>query len=470
MMFFRITETIVSQPLFSSLPLKSSMLDNLESLGYDHMTPIQAASLPLVLQGKDVIAKAKTGSGKTAAFAIGLLSKLNVSNFQVQGLVLCPTRELADQVAKEIRRLARFTGNIKVLTLCGGMPFGPQLGSLEHGAHIVVGTPGRIQEHIRKRSLRLDRLTTLVLDEADRMLDMGFSDALDDVVEAAPSHRQTLLFSATFPDAIAQMGRNIQYKAEQVSVTDTHSKSSIEQLFFEVDQKQRSKALIQLLAHYQPESCVIFCGTKRMCQDVADELDEKGFNALAIHGDLEQRDRDQVLIRFANKSCSILVATDVAARGLDIKGLDTVINFELSRDPEVHVHRIGRTGRAGSAGQALSLFTASESHRVNAIEDYLGQTIEFKELSSLKVDYGFDFSPTMVTLCIDGGKKDKVRPGDILGALTGDAGLSGDQVGKIDISHFRSYVAIKRASANKALGCLANGKIKGRKFKIRKLV
>ena len=469
MMFFRITETIVSQPLFSSLPLKSSMLDNLESLGYDHMTPIQAASLPLVLQGKDVIAKAKTGSGKTAAFAIGLLSKLNVSNFQVQGLVMCPTRELADQVAKEIRRLARFTGNIKVLTLCGGMPFGPQLGSLEHGAHIVVGTPGRIQEHIRKRSLRLDRLTTLVLDEADRMLDMGFSDALDDVVEAAPSHRQTLLFSATFPDAIAQMSRNIQYKAEQVSVTDAHSKSSIEQLFFEVDQKQRSKALIQLLAHYQPESCVIFCGTKRMCQDVADELDEKGFSALAIHGDLEQRDRDQVLIRFANKSCSILVATDVAARGLDIKGLDTVINFELSRDPEVHVHRIGRTGRAGSAGQALSLFTASESHRVNAIEDYLGQTIEFKELGSLKVDYGFDFSPAMVTLCIDGGKKDKVRPGDILGALTGDAGLSGDQVGKIDISHFRSYVAIKRASANKALGCLANGKIKGRKFKIRKL-
>jgi ATP-independent RNA helicase DbpA len=453
---------------FSELSLNQAMLKNLESLGYLEMTPIQAQSLPLILGGKDVIAKAKTGSGKTAAFAIGLLSKLNVKLFRVQALVLCPTRELADQVSKEIRRLARATHNVKVLTLCGGMPFGPQLGSLEHGAHIVVGTPGRIHEHIRKRSLRLDNLKTLVLDEADRMLDMGFEDAINAVVEQLPSHRQTLLFSATYPDAIVKMSEHFQYKPVEVHVESVHDDNHIEQVFYQVEKNQRMEALSQLLAHHQPKSAVVFCNTKRECQTVADYLFAEGHRAVALHGDLEQRQRDQTLVLFANGSRSILVATDVAARGLDVKDLQMVINYDLTRDAEVHVHRIGRTGRAGQQGLALSLFTVQEAYRISAIEEYLQMDITPVELPKNLVD-DKPYVPQMVTLCIDGGRKNKVRPGDLLGALTGKSGIDGKAVGKIDLFDFCTYVAIDKKSVNKALSKLSNDKIKGRKFKVRKL-
>ena len=459
----------MSTSQFADLPLSQEMLANLESLGYHQMTPIQAQSLPVTLEGRDLIAKAKTGSGKTAAFGIGLLNKLNVKRFRIQGLILCPTRELADQVAKEIRRLARFTHNIKVLTLCGGVPFGPQLGSLDHGAHIIVGTPGRVLDHLNKRTLNLDDLHTLVLDEADRMLDMGFADTLDAILHCAPAERQTLLFSATYPAEIKQMSAHIQREPVEVSIDVQHSQSHITQHYFEIDKDQRLNALTTLLGHHQPQSSVIFCNTKRQCQEVADHLANQGYSALALHGDLEQRDRDQVLVRFANQSCTILVATDVAARGLDIKELDLVISYELTRDPEVHVHRVGRTGRAGSKGLALHLCPPSEIHRVHAIEAYNDTTAQWQAIESLTVPYGVDLQPPMVTLCIDGGKKNKIRPGDILGALTGDAGIAGDQVGKIDIFPFHSYVAVHRNSARKALGRLANGKIKGRKLRVRPL-
>lgn len=446
------------------------MLKNLDHLGYKAMTPIQEQSLPLVLKNQDVIAKAKTGSGKTVAFGIGLLSKLKVQQYAVQALVLCPTRELADQVAKEIRKLARFTSNIKILTLCGGMPFAPQLSSLEHQPHIVVGTPGRIQEHLRKGSLKLDQVSTLVLDEADRMLDMGFADAIRQIIEQTPAKRQTLLFSATYPDSIKRMSSDIQHKPVEVSVEAIHSEANIEQLFYEIKKHERENTLLALLSHYQPESTVIFCNTKRQTQDVADLLSEHGHHALAIHGDLEQKDRDQVLVRFSNQSCSILVATDVAARGLDIKDLQAVINFEISRDPEVYVHRIGRTGRAGNSGLALSLFTQDEQYKLNAIEDYQQKPPICDVPASLyAANEDFTLQPPMITLQIDGGRKDKVRPGDILGALTGDAGIDGKSVGKIDIFERWAYVAIRRAVANRAQKSLAAGKIKGRKFKVRKL-
>ena len=358
---------------FSALHLKTPMLKNLASLGYAEMTPIQAHSLPLILAGKDVIAKAKTGSGKTAAFGIGLLSRMEVTSSRVQALVLCPTRELADQVGKELRRLARFTDNIKILTLCGGVPFGPQLGSLEHGAHVVVGTPGRLLDHLRRGSLDLTGLQTLVLDEADRMLDMGFQDEISALIAATPKKRQTLLFSATYPEAIAAMSATIQHEPVEVSVDEAHDEGAIEQMLYEVDKEERTAAVARILGHYRPESTLVFCNTRMECQEVADALVKRGFSALAIHGDLEQRERDQVLVRFANKSVSVLVATDVAARGLDIKELSAVINYELSRDPEIHIHRIGRTGRAGEQGLALSLVTAQESRRVQAIEDCSGQ-------------------------------------------------------------------------------------------------
>jgi ATP-dependent RNA helicase DbpA len=454
---------------FSSLHIKPAMLKNLASLGYNEMTPIQAHSLPLILSGKDVIAKAKTGSGKTAAFGIGLLTQLDVVSLSVQALVICPTRELADQVAKELRRLARFTENIRILTLCGGVPFGPQMAPLEHGAHVVVGTPGRLLDHLRRGSLKLNSLQTLVLDEADRMLDMGFQDDIASLVSATPRKRQTLLFSATYPPEILEMSADIQHEPVEVSVDEVHDEGVIEQLLFEVETEGRTGALARILAHYRPESTLIFCNTKVECQEVSDELNRMGFSALAIHGDLEQRERDQVLVRFANRSVSVLVATDVAARGLDIKELAAVINYELSRDPEVHIHRIGRTGRAGEQGLALGLVTANEKRRLNAIEAELGYTIPLGELDSLATTEEKTFLPPMVTLCIDGGRKNKMRPGDILGALTGEGGISASEVGRIDVFDFHTYVAIVRSTAELALSQLGRNRIKGRFFKVRKI-
>ncbi len=432
------------------------------------MTPIQAKSLPQVLLGKDVIGQGKTGSGKTATFGLGLLQNLDVKKFRVQSLVLCPTRELADQVAKEIRKLARAIHNIKVLTLCGGMPMGPQIGSLEHGAHILVGTPGRILDHMEKGRINLDHLNTLVLDEADRMLDMGFQDALDAIIEHTPSNRQTLLFSATFPESIEAISKRILRNPTLVKVESTHDTVSIRQHFYTVESfDDRLKATRLLLMSEQPESTVIFCNTKRDVDEVADELRYREFSVIALHGDMEQRQRDQALIQFANKSVSILVATDVAARGLDVDNLDAVINFHLARDPEVHVHRIGRTGRAGAKGFAHSFISEKESYKVAQIEEYFDFDISPKALPSEDVLNAPTFYANMVTLQIDGGKKQKVRPGDILGALTGDNGISSDHVGKINVFPMSAYVAVNTLSAKSAFKKLEKGKLKGKQFRVR---
>ena len=459
----------MAQASFSSLPLSKAQLANLTSLGYHSMTPIQAQSLPAILQGKDVIAKAKTGSGKTAAFGLGLLNKLNPRSFGVQVLVICPTRELADQVGKEIRRLARATSNIKLVLLCGGKPFGPQVGSLEHGAHIVVGTPGRLQDHLRKSTLKLDGLTTLVLDEADRMLDMGFIDVMRDIISQTPSSRQTLLFSATYPDSIKQISRSFQKNPLMVTVESEHQTSVIEQLFYEVKRQERNNSLLAIFEHYKPESTLVFCHTKKQCDEVAVWLRQNDIEALAIHGDLDQRERDQVLVRFGNNSCSVLVATDVASRGLDIKSLQAVINYELPRDPEIYVHRIGRTGRAGEKGIALSLFTEAEQIRVKAIATYQKKPSIIDVPESLDRDASFSLQPKMITIQLDSGRKDKLRPGDILGALTGEAGLMGSQIGKIDIFDMSSYVAIERTALRQAMNYLSQGKVKGRSIRARKI-
>jgi ATP-independent RNA helicase DbpA len=454
---------------FSSLPISAEQITNLDSLGYTQMTAVQAQALPLVLKGRDLIAQAKTGSGKTAAFGIGLLEQINPRFFGVQALILCPTRELADQVGKELRRLARSTPNIKLVLLCGGKPFGPQKGSLAHGAHIVVGTPGRIQDHLKRETLKLDGLKTLVLDEADRMLDMGFSDVMDWIIAKTPKQRQTLLFSATFPDAISKMSRAILRNPATVTVESEHKSDVIEQLFYEVKKHERNNTIRALFEHYKPENALVFCHTKKQCDDVASYLRDHKIAALAIHGDLEQRERDQVLVRFSNNSCPVLVATDVAARGLDIKALQMVINFELPRDPEIYVHRIGRTGRAGETGMAVSIFTESEQVRINAIEDYQKKPCIIDVYASLDRDPSFSMLPAMVTIQLDSGRKQKIRPGDLLGALTGDAGLKGSQIGKIDIFDMSSYVAVEPEAARQALNYLATGKVKGRNVRARKI-
>lgn len=457
---------IVSSIPFSTLGLAPAQLKNLSSLGFQYMTPIQAQSLPVILSGRDLIAQAKTGSGKTAAFGLGILHHLNPSYFAVQALVLCPTRELADQVAKELRRLARCMDNIKILSLCGGVPMGPQIGSLEHGAHIVVGTPGRIQDHLSRNTLDLKGLKTLVLDEADRMVDMGFYDEIRYIVDATPKRRQTLLFSATYPDSIRNDSARFLRDPAEVKVETLHDRSRIEQRFFEVEPANRNAAVAQLLEHYRPVSTLAFCNTKIHCKELVIELQERGFSALALYGELEQRDRDEILVQFANRSCSVLVATDVAARGLDIAALDAVINVDISRDAEVHIHRIGRTGRGKEKGVALSLAAPADKKWVKLIEQYQDAPAEWHKLEELTPGSAEPLTPPMETLCIAGGRKNKLRPGDILGALTGEGGLTGSQVGKINVFEFFSYVAIDRHAAEQTLRKLA-GKIKGRNFKMR---
>jgi len=459
----------VSDTSFSTLPLSPAQLENLNGLGYVQMTAIQSHSLPLALAGKDLIAQAKTGSGKTAAFALPIIAGLNPRDFGAQALVMCPTRELAAQVTTEIRRLARHHQNIKVVTLVGGQPIGPQIGSLEHGAHIVVGTPGRILDHLRKQTLSVARVRTLVLDEADRMLDMGFMDSIAAIIEATPRSRQTLLFSATYPDDILALSARFQTDPERISVESLHKESQIDQHFYICNKADKQRALHTLLLHYAPAAAVVFCNTKEATREVCRYLGAMHISALALHGDLEQRERDQVMVQFRQKSVRVLVATDVAARGLDIDDLAAVVNYDLPRDAEVYVHRIGRTGRAGKEGLALSLFADSERYKIDSIGEYLNRELSFDAVETLTVSSDKLPPPAYITLCIAGGRKDKVRPGDILGALTGDAGIAGSAVGKIDIMDRAAYVAIETAAAQKALARLRNGKIKGRKFKVRAL-
>lgn len=454
---------------FRTLPLKPALLASVDTLGYTEMTPVQAQSLPPMLEGRDVIAQARTGSGKTAAFGLSLLQSLDVSTIRLQTLVLCPTRELADQVSKSIRKLAANIPNVKLLTLCGGMPLGPQLASLTHDPHIVVGTPGRVQEHLKRGSLHGGGIKVLVLDEADRMLDMGFSEAIDDIVGRIAKHHQTLLFSATYAEEIRQVSKRLQREPVEVTVEAPHAESTIEQRFHEVDPAQKIDALAQLLGKEHAQHALVFCNMRKDVDAVADELDKRGFSALALHGDMEQRDRDEVLVQFANRSCSILVATDVAARGLDIAGLPLVVSYDIAHDPDTHTHRVGRTGRAGEAGLALTLVTPRERPKALNIEDQRGQPLPWHPLKvAPSRGKQLNLAP-MRTLVIDAGRQDKLRPGDILGALTGDAGLDAKDIGKIDVFATRAYVAIRRDLANKALERLRAGRIKGRNFRVRAL-
>ena len=452
---------------FDQLSLSPSTLATLAQLGYEAMTPVQAAALPLALAGNDLIVQARTGSGKTAAFALTLLARLQARQFAVQALVLCPTRELADQVTLEIRRLARADDNVKVLTLCGGAPIRNQLASLEHGAHVVVGTPGRILDHLERGSLSLAGLQILVLDEADRMLDMGFFDDIAAVARQCPPRRQTLLFSATYPEGIATLSARFLREPKEVKVAGGHPAGKIRQRFYEVDDSARLHAVGRLLNHYRPASTLAFCNTKQQCRDLVAVLTAEGLSALALHGDLEQRDRDQVLVQFANRSCSVLVATDVAARGLDIAGLEAVINVDIAPDPETHVHRIGRTGRADADGWAFSLASMDEMGRVGRIEQTQGITSEWHPVDQLTPAAGGPLQPPMVTLQILGGRKEKIRAGDVLGALTKDAGFAASQIGKINVNDFSTYVAVDREIAHEALRRLNAGRVKGRSVKVR---
>ena len=468
---------IESPALFSSLPLPPALLQTLQQLGYAAMTPIQAATLPPALAGRDLIAQARTGSGKTAAYAIALLMRLRPRGAEagppgpapVQALVLCPTRELAEQVSGELRRLARAEDNLKVLTLCGGAPMRPQLASLAHGAQVVVGTPGRLLDHLARGSLGLASLNTLVLDEADRMLDMGFHDDIAAVARHCPAQRQTLLFSATYPEGIAGLSAALMREPLQIRLEQAPAATQIRQRFYEVREDERLHAVGLLLDHYRPLGTLAFCNTKQQCRDLVAVLRGRGLAALELHGDLEQRERDQTLVCFANRSASVLVATDIAARGLDIAQLEAVINVEITPEPATHTHRIGRTGRVDAAGWAFSLASLDEMGRVGAIEQALGFVSDWHPLAELTPAAGEPLQPPMRTLQILGGRKAKIRAGDVLGALTQDLGLAAAQVGRIDINDHATYVAVERGVAAQVLRRLASGRIKGRSVKARLL-
>ncbi len=466
------TSSSASSDGFGALYLSSASLTNLEQLGYTRMTPIQAASLPVTLAGQDLIAQASTGSGKTAAFGLPLVERLTsagVPGAPVQAVVLCPTRELADQVTQEIRRLARARPNVKVVTLCGGVALRGQVQSLEHGADVVVGTPGRILDHLERGSLNLASVSTLVLDEADRMLDMGFFDDIAKVVRQCAKDRQTLLFSATYPEGIDKLAAQFMRAPQTVKVEALHSAYKIRQIFVEVAETERLHAVSTLLAHFRPERTLAFCNTKQQCRDLVEVLQAQGYVALALYGELEQRERDQVLVQFANRSCSVLVATDVAARGLDVEGLEAVINVDVTPDPEVHIHRIGRTGRGDAEGLAITLASMDEMGRVGRIEQLQGRESHWQALDSFQPVAGGRLLPPMHTLQIVGGRKEKIRPGDVMGALAGECGLTREQVGKINVNEFSTYVAVLAELAQNVAVALSKGKIKGRSVKVRLL-
>ncbi|WP_018412515.1 ATP-dependent RNA helicase DbpA [Methyloversatilis thermotolerans] len=452
---------------FDTLPLSAATLANLGALGFNAMTPVQAAALPAALAGRDLIAQARTGSGKTAAFSLPLLQKLNPRWFSPQGLVLCPTRELADQVAREMRKLARGIPNIKILTLCGGAKIGPQIDSLAHGAHVVVGTPGRLLDHIERRTLDLRGISTLVLDEADRMLDMGFFDDIADVVRQCPPARQTLMFSATFPDGVERIAAQFMREAERIAVDTAHAPRAVDEVFIEIDEAARLATAVDLLRRVRPVSTLAFCNTRRRCHDLVQKLGEAGIVAIELVGDMEQRDRDRALLRFAQQSVSVLVATDVAARGLDIAGLDAVVSVDLTPDPEVHVHRIGRTGRGDAAGRAYALVAPFEQVRAQRIADMRGQPLMWQTLDALGSADPAPLQPPMATVQILGGRKEKMRPGDVLGALTAWAGFTREQIGRIDITDYLTFVAVERSIARAVVLKLDGGMVKGRYVKVK---
>ncbi len=455
---------------FTTLPLRPGLMLGIERLGYLEMTEIQEHALPDALAGRDLVGHARTGSGKTAVFGLALLQQLELADRSVQSLVLCPTRELAEQLTGAIRALAVGLEGTRALTVTGGAEVWPQRKAIEAGVHVVVGTPGRVLQHLERGWLSLAKLRSLVLDEADRMLDMGFEEEVSGIVSHAPEPRQTLLFSATWPDKIARLSADIQSDPCVVRAEALVDAQVLRQSALLCTWETRDDALCGLLRSRQPTPTLVFCETRAQCQEVSALLRRKGADALELHGDLEQRERDEVLVRMRNGSALILVATNVAARGLDMAELRLVICYQLSADPLVHVHRVGRTARAEAEGEAVSLVAgARETRYLDAIEAHMGSPIPRTTWAETAGASLAGWSAPFRTLAVLGGRKDKLRAGDILGALTRDGGVEGEDVGKIVLTDQRIWVAVRRAVAPKAARGLHNQRIKKKRFRVRLL-
>lgn len=443
---------------FKSISLHAPLQTALERLNFTSMTPIQHESLPVILNGKDIIAQASTGSGKTLAFALGILQNVNPRFFAAQSLVLCPTRELAEQVATVIRSCASEIGNIKLLTLCGGVPMKAQRHSLTHGAHIIVGTPGRVLKLLSMDDLDLKSCKIAVLDEADQMVDMGFIDDIEAIFAYIPTPKQTLLFSATYPDSIRELSSKLTQDATFIKSINTESKPSITEMAYRVTDK--STALNTLVHHHDITNAIIFCNTKVAASDLCETLKYSGIHALALHGDMEQFDRNETIIQFRNGSAPFLVATDVAGRGIDIQGLDAIINYDVPQQLDRYIHRIGRTGRAGMNGLAITLVNPHQTEAFYGLD----RGVELTELPPLKNHQ--DVTTKMRSICIDAGKKEKLRAGDIVGALIHECDLTKEEIGKIDQLDHLSYVALPRELSEKCYNTLSKSNIKGKRHRM----
>ena len=456
---------------FSALPnARAELLEALERLNFPSMTPVQAGTLPAALSGQDILAQGQTGSGKTIAFAMATLNKVTVAQFSPQVLVLCPTRELAAQVAEQYRAVGQCMANLKVMTLCGGEPMGPQIQSLKHGAHIVVGTPGRILDHLQKRRLNFDGVTCRVLDEADRMLDMGFADDVDAIFSFMPKQIQTLLFSATWTDGIKKMADAYLHQAHQFSAkNEVSANPDIEQQAFSVEDHTRIGSLKAVLTTFQPAKAIVFCNTRKRVVEVTEALTADGFSAAGLQGEMEQRERTEVLARFAAEALNVLVATDVAARGLDIKEVDCVVNVDVCEEVDTHTHRVGRTGRAGTKGTAITLVGPAEKDQFEKIEAFAEIKIPMKGAQSLRFHANRIPAPVYVCIHVSAGKKDKLRPGDFLGSLVKDADIPADDIGKLQVQNSQSFVSVKERSVKRALKLFREGKIKGKRVRARKI-
>ena len=514
---------------FDELNIDERILRAVEDMGFEETSPIQTQAIPAVLEGIDVIGQAQTGTGKTAAYSIPMLQKINPDVKKPQAIVLCPTRELAVQVAEEIRKLAKYMSDIKVLPVYGGQEIVRQIKSLKAGVQIIVGTPGRVMDHMRRKTVKFDSVSMVILDEADEMLDMGFREDMETILTETPEERQTVLFSATMPKPIMDIARKFQKDAKIIKVVRKElTVSNIDQFYYEVRPKNKTEILSRLIDIYNPKLSVVFCNTKRQVDELISELKGRGYFADGIHGDMKQQQRDRVMDDFRSGKTEILIATDVAARGIDVDGVDIVFNYDLPQDEEYYVHRIGRTGRAGKSGLALSFISGREVYKLKDIERYCKTKILAKPIPSLddgifdkikemieadehramldmveehvnQEDYtsmdmaaallkmivgdtldrideveNFHFdenadSSRMVRLFINVGKKDKITPANILGAIAGESGMPGRLVGAIDMMDNYTFVDVPAKHAEAVLAAMNdNVLIKGRKVNVEK--
>ena len=438
--------------------IPQELLKTLNNLNFETMSDIQEKAINPILDGRDILAQSKTGSGKTLAFGLPLIMATDATSNAPQSIIITPTRELAEQIAVELRRVASYKANLKILTLYGGVPLRSQADSLAKGANILIGTPGRIQDHLAKETLTLDSIKTLVLDEADRMLDMGFYDEIVKIGSNMPRAKQTLLFSATFPSNIEKLAKELLREPLSIKVDTIIEKGKIEELVYETDNK--FKLLLSLIGSHKPDSLLVFCNTKAEVISLTDKLHAKGHSTIDIHGDLDQRDRNESVLLFSNGSKRILVATDVASRGLDIKNIELVINYDLPYDNEVYTHRIGRTGRAGAVGVAISLYEPSQSEKCS----YIKSKAKLVDEKELRVDSSFKMVSQFDTLGINGGKKTKLRKGDILGTLCKEVGIDVADIGKIAVGDKISYVALNHKVVDRVHKALKKVKIKKKKY------